>query len=88
LIKLFLEEILDSPFFNDFAIPMRVISYGPDSADGYRTIGVYTGRILEARSRPTCPSRSRRNLNWSSTARPLGLDVPPTLLAIVDEVIN
>ena len=37
------------------SMPAGLISYGPDSADdGYRTMGVYTGLILEARSRPIC----------------------------------
>ena len=67
------------------------MSYGSSLADAYRRAGIQTARILTSASCPTCRSIRRPNSKLIinlKTAKALGLDVPPTLLARADEVIE
>jgi putative ABC transport system substrate-binding protein len=68
-----------------------LMSYGTNIADSFRQAGVYTGQILKGAKPPISRSCSRPNSNLPSTSRPqrvLGIDVPTSLLAIADEVIE
>jgi putative ABC transport system substrate-binding protein len=68
-----------------------LMSYGTDLADRFRQTGVYTGKILSGAKPAELPVVQATRFIFAinlQTARALGIEVPETLLATADEVIQ
>jgi putative tryptophan/tyrosine transport system substrate-binding protein len=92
IISLAVRHVVPTMYFSSIQVEAGgLVSYGSDASETFGLLGNYVGRILKGEKPADLPIVQPTRLEFAinlKTAKALGMEVPPTLLALTDKVIE